>query len=619
MAGRRGQLPGGGKGATDVLMGMGVKRTADGGFYLTADAVKEMRKRRLREHARSRVPSTSRYLYREGGGAGVRKGQSQWDQVSLEVLREIRERSALNQALHSARRHQVRQMSRKWNGEKGSVGWRVCHKDYLEPDAVPPEGFDRIIKTFERQMVCPSRRYCKTLPMAMAQLEEDYLTINRPAIEPLYSDFDPNYLVGWRPVDGALLWPTLFFLQRWFRNNPSFNHGYGSTLTEDNVFDMIAESMQVDVRMAEFVLVREGVAEQTYGEGELIVHPDYTRTDVRYAGYPPSHVEESAEIILSFINAWVYNSTFFTRGMLAEIAFAVTGNIHDQDLTAFVNVLRQATQGVQNAHQPPVLVLPEDGAVEVMNLKAPNTEMGFEGWMSLLASLFCAVYRADVSIIGAKPWDGGKPAPLSEAGRGEEIALAREEGLVNDLGHLNAMLDDLAERCHPDLRVMQEFGDYDPKKDAEITEIRQRTTKTTNELRILAGDDPIGFWLSSEKRKELGDDHEDVIKHWASPWNIPLQPTATAMLQQQASAEMFADQQANGFGGPGGQPGPFGEPPGGQGGPGGPPGQGQPPGGGFPPGQGQPPGQGGPGGAQPPQPAQPMAKGRVLVRVYEHM
>ena len=595
----------------EVLAKLGAKVSADGTLSIPPEALDAIRANRVREATTSQVPSTPRLVHRNGGGVGVQKGMFRWDALAVESLRRMRERSPLVQAIHRARQTQVQRLSREWPEKRGEVGWRVVHKDYLDPRKKVPDSIRPFIATAENLIRSPSPRYCPTTGSLFAQLEDDYLTINRPVVERLFSTMDRKYVVGIKPVDGGLIWPTLNFLQRWMAENPRW---YGSanptTLSVDDALAIISESLGHDLGNAEYCLVREGVLEAVYAPDVLLVAPSINRTDVTFAGWWPSHVEQAAETILAFWNTWTYNASYHTRGMLAEFILGISGNVHDDDIDAFTAQLRSATQGADRAWQPPIMPLPDGQTIQKIDLKPNNRDMMFETWLSLLIAMTCAVYRMAPSTINARPLDGGASPGLNAPNREKEIALAKEEGLQSDVQHLvDGILNPIVREIHPDLRVLFEYGDFDPEKEARINEILVRTVKTRNEIRLAAGDQPQGFYLSPEDYDGASD--EDKQKHDDNLWNMPADPGFANMMNQRKMMEQMGGQQPDGFGGDQGeddgfggqaQQFPFGQMPG----------AGQPPGPGKPPGAAPQPGAGGPPagpGPKPPGGMAPMQKG----------
>lgn len=99
--------------------------------------------------------------------------------------------------------------------------------------------------------------------------------------------------------------------------------------------------------------------------------------------------------------------------------------------------------------------------------------------------------------------------------------------------------------------VVMEWGDYDPRKEAEVLEVQGRTHRGRNELRREAGDLPWGFCLTPQEYNEASD--EDKAKHDANVWNWPTDP---GFAQSQQMAMMSAQE-----GEPGEEPGEEPEPP----------------------------------------------------------
>jgi len=544
----------------DQLIAMGVEFSEDGGIRLPKEVIQRVREERVRQAALSQVPGMPTFTQREGGGVGVNKGHSRHETLSVEALRRVRERSTILGPIHSARAHQVRRMSRRWSGKRTDVGWRVHHKDHAEATADPPKGFKKYIQRVENMLERPSPRYAKTTADLLVPLEEDLLCINRPVIEKLYSRFDDNRVIGLRPVDGAIIWPTMIFLEQWAAKNPA----WASTPSAPRKFDADApedvEAVYADILAiegfdlsgAEYCCIRDGNLEAIYRPGDLIVYPFQNRTDIAHAGWPPSHVEEAIEIILTSMNTWDYNASFFTRGMVSDFIIAVSGGFHEEDLAEFRDTFREATMGVSRAWRPPIMPFPEDGSIEKIDLKATNTEMGYETFQSLQIALACGVYRMHPSTINAKPWDGGSGPSLSAPGQSREIALAQEEGLRCDLDHHADALTEFAAHCHPDLRVSLYWGPEDEDREARIHDVRCNVAMTRNEVRLEMGYKPMGFWVPPEEYDDIND--EDRQKYESNLWNQPKDPTFVnqyAMAQQEQGQEEQGP--PDGFGGMGGE------------------------------------------------------------------
>lgn len=516
-----------------------LRASPDGqGITIPAAMVTRLRAEQARRFTMSRVPSTPKNLQREASGEAVAKGAGlgRYGALSPQFLRQVREASPILQPIHSARHHQVRRMAVKWTGRKGQVGWRVVHKDHFM-DRKIPEGMEPYIRAAEQVLERPSR-YNASLADALIPLWEGLATINRPAIEILPSVLDRNVIAGFRQVDGAIIWPTLKFAEHWIRKNPTWESasGFDGAIAESAKLEVLSYLVGADLAGSEYCLVRDGVVEATYEPGVLIVAPMQTRDSVEWAGWPPSYVEQAIGGALAFARSFHYNDSQFTKGAMIEMFLAVVGDVDDEHIEAFRDQFRESSMGLERAHEIPILQMPDQGAVTPVPLKQTNRDMMFEEWMSLVLSLTCATYRADPSTINAKPWGGGGAPSLSEGNRHTEITLAKEEGLQGDLMHLaDSILTPFVRLCHPDLKVVFEYGDTDVSKELQNIQLATAVFKTRNEARVEQGDEPIPpYWKAAELKKLSP---EDRALYDANPWNYPTDPALFQAIQGQRQAE----------------------------------------------------------------------------------
>lgn len=505
---------------------------------ISKDTIRRWKEEQARSLAVSRVPSTPTFLPRDASGLGVSRGIGRWPHFTFEILRELRERAPILQVIHKAREHQTRRMSQRWSGKKGDVGWEVVHKNHHRRNLKTPDEVKPYIERFTQMLESPSKDYkCRTTSTLMSKLMDDLLTINRPVIEPIYSAVDKRRIVQFRAIDGGIIWETLLWVERWIADNPAGFRGWDPRqMSPEDQIDLVSSAIDWDLNGIEYVCVQDGSVVNAYRGRDLIVAPIENRTDVRWVGYPPSNVEMAIHMVASFIATFDYNANYFTKGMLAEFILGVPGDMHPADVSAFVDMLRAMTTGVANAWLPPVLPIHGDKQIQKIDLKQSNREMMYEVWMSLLIALCTAIYRMDPSVINAKPWAGGQGSHLSEPSRENEIRLAHEEGLQGDIGHITEnMLNELAQRCHPDIRVRFEYGGQNAKEDADIYEIRSRTDLSLNEVRLQQGEEPWGFYLTPSQYNEASP--EDQARHDKNNWNWTRDPgfvsTMTGREQQQ--------------------------------------------------------------------------------------
>lgn len=502
----------------------GLLKGVDGSLVIPPEMMEQIRADVYRTQTMSRVPSVPTFLQRTVGGA-IDRPSGPAGQLSFQKLRFFRDNVPLLSAIHLARATQVRRLSRKWSGRPEDVGWQVVHKDHHAQREVP-DYIQLYIKRFEDILERPAPTYdIRTTADLMGLLEEDYLTINRPVVEPLFHERDRTRIVGFRPVDGAIIWPTLEYIAKWRAGRTALDG-----LSQRDIVDVASVAHDKDLSRVAYVLVRDGSAQGYYEADQLIVGAEQTRTDIRYAGYPPSRLEEALRAVTAFADMWDYNHGLFTRGFMAEQIIALSGDVAEEDVEAFINTLAEAAIGTARAHQPPVIPM-NKGDVEILRLKETNSDMMFNVWASLVIAFACAVYRMDPTTINANPWDGSATSTLSAPNRQMEIALAKEEGLQSNVQHLSdSILNELARRCHPDLRVIWHYGDYDPNQAAELADVRTRTNQTVNESRIEEGRHPLGYYLTEDELETASE--EDAHRHWANPYNWTRDPNILAIMAQ---------------------------------------------------------------------------------------
>ena len=523
----------------DALLGRDIRvRAAPGGrvsFSVPADLLKSLERERYQSQGTTAVPSTPMNMVRTNGV--VEQGVTLSGRPTVRYLRQMRNTVPLLCAIHAARRTQIQRMSQAWNGKPGHVGWRVVHKDHTDPNHQPPDSIRPRIEALQQLLLRPAPHYgAHTMADLLVPLADDSLTLNHAPLEKIYHPADRYRIVGVRAVDGGAVMPTLDFIDRWRRTDMVRY----APLSDAQVAEQASHVYDLDIATAEYVFLQDGLPRRAYRRGHLIVGTETTRTDVMFAGWPPGRVEEALALLYAFMDTFRFNADFFKRGFMAKFALGYTGDANEADIAAFVNMLGEMTSGVRNAHTIPFLPMGRVGQFEKIDFGATPEDMAFGTWMSMVIALTCAIYRMDPSTINAQPWDGGSGPSLSAPSRGTEIALAKEEGLQGLLQHLSGtVFDVLAHDCDPDLRIMWEYGDYDPEKAARVTEVRTRTVITPNEARMEEGKAPLGFYLPPEKYDIASDEdkarHDDNEYNWIA--NPDLISAKVAARASRASAE----------------------------------------------------------------------------------
>ena len=483
-----------------------------------------------------------------GKGHGHGTGVVDWN-----TLRIIRESSCVLIPIHEARQHALARFARKSFGKPGEIGWRVVHRDYANPAQQVPTRLRPLISEAEDVLsTTMPELQCHGVGSLLKSLWDDYATLNRPALECVYRD---GKLRALRPIDGARVWESNAFLQRWARGQSA---AMEKLRTGADRLAYAQDKIGVDFRRSRYVWVESDVTIKGLTTEQVIVGTERTSTDIQYGPYPPGKVERALNMAVYGDQVMEYSASYFTQGMQSNWIMFLPENSTQEAQQQFATHFARKSQGLQHAHQP-VMIGADAKNVHLENL-APGMpkDFAFEGMLAIVVAMICAVYRIDPSTINAKPWDGGSGPKLTEGGREEEIASAKEEGLSGDLEHLRAScLDPAVQRIHPDLMVVIDDGSFDPKAQQELIKARKTGVETTNEIRVGEGMKPLGFYLDADQMDTAS--KKDKLRHEANPYNhvadsaMGTVTMLTSNAQQQLDAMNQPQQPGAEAGAPGGQ------------------------------------------------------------------
>jgi len=553
--------PGRGAGPPDLGVGPLFRMMEDGSGWLAPDLAGELH--RYNEMAKgqisqimirdqlSEVPGRPLLSPTFQGFAAVGKGQGLGAAgITYQLLRNIRERSVVLQAIHSARHAQMRAFSVRSYGTPGEIGWRVVHRDWRNPRARVPESVQKHIDRASRKLTAPSRMHQNfTMGDVLVQLWEDFATINRPALEVLRND--DGAWTGLRPVDGAKVWDSTAWLSLW-ASGAGRKHLDRPGLDSNAMLQIASEQLGADLTQlarSRYLWVENNTTVKPLDADNMVVGAARTRTDVAYGPYTPGYVENALEIGVAVANVWEFNSSYFSTGMTSDVLLLFKDGMSSRAYAQMTRSLRENTQGVSKAHQPAFMEVPNPTQdVHSLNVSGrTNKEMQFEIWTSMLFALACAIYRMDPSTINTKPWDGGSGPSLNAPSREREISLAKEEGLRTDLRHLiSAMLTPVVQEEHRDLELHLDDGTFDPGKALELNSKAVQTTDTPNEIRVREGKRPLGFFIHDDQWDDASD--ADKEKHEANVYNH----IANATMNGRAQFMAMQQQQQQGDSGRGG-------------------------------------------------------------------
>jgi hypothetical protein len=408
--------------------------------------------------------------------------------VSFELLRLAVKRCLLLQAIHQVCSHDMLMLSRRAQTPE-VLGWRVQHLAEADErvNTTTPAMQSRCDKV-ARLFLCPHPLYEKTFRGFLAKVMDDYLTLNRVAIE-LIRNYK-GQVVQFRAVDAATILPTYRLLQRFI----SQEYDQRGPLAYEVAARLLEHDTGLPLLDSEYVCVMRGQLVGTFAPGELLVWEDMPVTDVRVL-FPPSYVEKALEGVISWVYAFAYNRTYFSQGNPIEVILGITGEIQDDSFVALQEQLRENFSGIKGAWRVPLVQLPVDGQLSVLRLKENHKEMQFAEWMATLEELACSIYRVSRRRVNTDMRAESASLTGGQA-RQEEIEASKEESFKVHSAFLAEHFTELVHLLDPEMEFTWTGLDITNRdEEIKVEQIEVTTYRTVNELRLKHGDEPLpGKW-----------------------------------------------------------------------------------------------------------------------------
>jgi len=369
------------------------------------------------------------------------------------------------------------------------LGWRVQHvaSDDETVDTETPAiqaRCDQVARLFQ----CPHPLYEGTFRGFLAKVMDDYLTLNRVAIELIRNR--RGQVVQFRAVDAATILPTFRVLQRYVGLEMADG---AQPLAYDVAARLLERDTGFPILDSEYVCVMRGQLIGTFAPGELLVWEDMPVTDVRIL-FPPSYCEKALEGIISWIYAFHYNRSYFSHGNPIEVLIGIAGDIQDDSFVALQEQLRENFSGIKGAWRVPLIQLPAEGSINVIPLKQNHQEMQFTEWMATLEELACSIYRVSRRRVNAdmRGQSGSMFGGGSSRAAQEQIEASKEESFKVHSAFLSEHFTQLTRLIDPDLEFTWTGLDIENRDEEIKTEqIEVTTYMTPNEMRMKHGNEPF--------------------------------------------------------------------------------------------------------------------------------
>lgn len=209
------------------------------------------------------------------------------------------------------------------------------------------------------------------------------------------------------------------------------------------------------------------------------------RADPEIWGYGLSEIEIGIKLIEGFQNAIDMNAGTFTKNSTPNGMLLVKGTGWVQrHLDVLARMWKNLKSGPTKEWALPVVVVPKDGEVEVLDLtNIKGKEAYYQDWINMAVGAFCTVYRFPPHRLGYRVSGNG---PDSELPNQTANLRADEEdpGIEELLTHIEIVINEyILWSRYPHLQFT--FSGKNPQEDAREYEARV-LAMTVNERRALA-------------------------------------------------------------------------------------------------------------------------------------
>jgi len=231
-----------------------------------------------------------------------------------------------------------------------------------------------------------------------------------------------------------------------------------------------------------------------YTKDQLIFDFQNPRTDIDYSFYGYSYVEQAIDLITSVINAFTYNSGFFTENKLPRGMLLIDGDADQETVEMMEDYICDIMSGNPSS-QWRIPIIPsgikkgEGGGIRWQSLTGTNKEMEYQNWIEFLTSGVLTLFGTSMDDIGLQI---NKSQPMVERDAKPKIEAGKSAILGHTLTFLQSYLNKIIEKVNPNYSL--EFVGYerdDPQQILDLDKGEVESFKTLNEKRQERGLKPL--------------------------------------------------------------------------------------------------------------------------------
>lgn len=281
----------------------------------------------------------------------------------------------------------------------------------------------------------------------------------------------------------------------------------------------------------------------TFTRDQLIFRTRNSRPDPDICGYDFPEIEQGVRLIQGIQNAFDLNADVFTKNAVPNGFLTAVGLGNQKQIDILSRIWVNLKRGVSKNWAIPVIPLPKDGKIEVVDLsRLKDMDVYYDNYINMVAGLFCAMYRFPPHKLGyftsGKTKDNKPPETPATVSPTAEL----DDPYISVLlGHVEYLLNEyILWTRWPHLQL--EFTGKTPKEDAREYEARMLGC-TQDERRALSDMPPM------ENAAEGADEEQKKLLRIMG--SAPVDPAMAGVYQSAITVVMGPKKEEGGEGQPG--------------------------------------------------------------------
>lgn len=405
-----------------------------------------------------------------------------YNPITFNTLREIERKNPVVSACTNLRRRQMRPFSTR-SMKDDEPGFTIKLRNPKEkPNKQDEKVIDAICDFFENTGFNDFEGWQDredNLLDAMTKICQDFLVIDQTAVE-LRRDRKGRVL-DFHVIDGATI-KRVSKITGYRGNKSDFDPRSFVAFGSDQARDIYAEKKLLvpEPEQIKFVQEINGRLVAAFKADDIIFQQLQKRTDLRYAGYGYSMLEQAMNAITAFLWAVAYNAEAFNSGTIPKIALAFKdGNFSEEQLIALQDEWIANFRGIKGAWRIPIL----NREVQSIDLLKSPRDMEYGKYLDTMSALICAVMGVDPAEIGLRFQQGQN---VMFENQGARLKMSKDRALNDLLGGIANIFNTLMIHIGWGKRYKLEFTGVEPEDNKLQSQLRTEAVKrdkTVNESR----------------------------------------------------------------------------------------------------------------------------------------